>query len=95
MRERILRWVEEEHRLSGLPRETGAILEAILYRGELPRGEVPGLLGYSDRQARRFVSELSKREVVVSDSTRAPLRLHFPAQLAPQWMPGLFPEHTG
>ena len=67
LRERILRWVEEEHRLGGLPRETGAVLEAILYRGELPRGEVPGLLGYSARQARRFVAELTKREVVVSD----------------------------
>ena len=24
-----------------------------------------------------------------------PLRLRFPAQLAPQWMPGLFPEQAG
>jgi hypothetical protein len=33
--------------------------------------------------------------VLVSESTRAPLRLAFPAALAPRWMPGLFPERTG
>ena len=27
-----------------------------------------------------------------TESTRAPLRLTFPAKLAPRWMPGLFPE---
>ena len=30
--------------------------------------------------------------VVTSESTRAPLRLAFPAALASRWMPGLFPE---
>jgi len=30
--------------------------------------------------------------VIASDGTRAPLRLNFPAALAPRWMPGLFPE---
>ncbi|HEY7297741.1 MAG TPA: hypothetical protein VH684_07375 [Xanthobacteraceae bacterium] len=30
--------------------------------------------------------------VVTSKSTRAPLRLAFPAALAARWMPGLFPE---
>jgi len=56
---------------------------------------VPALLAQSERQARRFVSELVKRGVVISASTRAPLRLNFPARLAPRWVPGLFPEHGG
>ncbi|MGB5725653.1 MAG: Fic family protein, partial [Thiogranum sp.] len=64
----------------------------ILYRGELPRGDVPQLLGASDRHARRVVAALSERGVIVSESTRAPLRLAFPAKLAYRWMPGLFPE---
>ncbi|MEJ2612822.1 MAG: Fic family protein, partial [Candidatus Thiodiazotropha sp.] len=68
------------------------VLQAILYRGELPRGEVPQLLGTSDRHARRVVASLAEHGVVVSDSTRAPLRLAFPAKLAYRWMPGLFPE---
>ena len=29
---------------------------------------------------------------ITSVSTRAPLRLAFPASLANRWMPGLFPE---
>ena len=81
-------------RSGALPQKAGRILEAILYRGELPRGDVPELLSASGRHARRVVSALIERDVVVSDSTRAPLRLAFPAKLAPRWMPGLFPERT-
>lgn len=94
LRDRILLWVEEEVRADALPQKAGRILEAILYRGELPRGDVPDLLGASDRHARRAVSALIERGVVVSESTRAPLRLAFTAKLAPRWMPGLFPEKT-
>jgi Fic family protein len=94
LRARIQLWVEEEVRLGGLPAKAGNVIEAILYRGELPRGEAGGLLGVTDRQARRIVAALGEHGVVVSDSTRAPLRLAFPATLAPRWMPGLFPEKT-
>lgn len=92
LRNRILLWVEEEARAGTLPPTAGRILEAILYRGELPRGDVPALLGASDRHSRRAVSALIEQGVVASASTRAPLRLAFPAKLAPRWMPGLFPE---
>lgn len=92
LRSRILLWAEEEIRVGTLPPKAGLILEAILYRGELPRGDVADMLGLGDRQARRIVKALSDHEVVVSDSTRAPLRLAFPAKLASRWMPGLFPE---
>lgn len=68
------------------------ILEAILYRGELPRSEIPGIVNVGERQARRIVSGLIEQEALVSDSTRAPLRLAFPAKLASRWMPGLFPD---
>ena len=92
LRDRVLLWTEEEARADTLPPKAGRILEAILYRGELPRGEIPELLGASERHARRIVAALSKHGIIVSDSTRAPLRLAFPAKLASRWMPGLFPE---
>ncbi len=92
LRNRILLWAEEEARAGSLPAKAGSILEAILYRGELPRGEVAAILGASDRHARRVVADLSEHGVIVSESTRAPLRLTFPAKLASRWMPGLFPE---
>jgi Fic family protein len=91
LRDRILRWAREESERDGLPPKAGMLLEAILYRGEVPRGDVSTLLDYSERQARRVVSALLAREVIASASPRAPLRLHFSARLAPEWMPGLFP----
>jgi hypothetical protein len=75
--------------------KSGDILQAVLYRGDLPRADAPGIVGTGERQARRVVSALLDQSVLISDSTRAPLRLAFPATLAPRWMPGLFPEPTG
>lgn len=92
LRARILNWAEEEIRLGALPPKSGAILEALLYRGALPRGEIPALLGVGERQARRVVAVLADLEVIVSESSRAPIRLAFPAALASRWLPGLFPD---
>ena len=92
LRNRILIWAEEEIRADALPAKSGMLLEAVLFRGELPRGDVASLLGTGDRQARRVTSALLDREVLGSKSTRAPLHLAFPAKLASRWMPGLFPE---
>lgn len=92
LRERIRIWVEEEVRTEGLPPQCGNVLEAVLYRGELPRGDVAGIVGTGERQARRVVSALVKAGVLQSKTTRAPLRIAFPARLAGRWMPGLFPE---
>jgi hypothetical protein len=92
LRDRILLWAEEEIRVDRLPSRADTILEAALYRGELPRSDIAAILGTGDRQARRITSSLLEREVLVSASPRAPLRLSFPAALAPRWMPGLFPE---
>ena len=94
MRTRILLWAEEETRLSLLPPKAGALIEAILYRGELARADVADLLGLTPRHARRIVSELFTRGVLKSMRPRDPLLLAFPAVLASRWMPGLFPEHT-
>jgi Fic family protein len=91
-RARILLWVAEEVQLGQLPPKAGNVLEAILFRGELPRADVARLLGATDRHARRIVAELVKSGTVASDTPRSPLRLAFPAALAPRWMPGLFPE---
>lgn len=92
LRSRILLWAEEEIRLGNLPAKSTHVLEALLYRGSLPRGDVAALVGAGDRQARRIVSALAAYEVIVSESSRAPLKLAFPARLASRWMPGLFPE---
>lgn len=74
-----------------LPPRADSILENLLYRGELQRHDVAAIAGTCDRQARRVVSALADRGVITSETTRAPLRLAFPAALAARWMPGLFP----
>ena len=91
LRYRVLTWAGGETRAGALPHGAEAVLEAILFRGELPRGDVPAILGASKRQARRVTAALIERSALVSASHRAPLRLAFPATLAPDWLPGLFP----
>jgi Fic family protein len=94
LRTRILSWAEEEIKLGLLPAKSGNILEAILYRGELPRADAAAAVGATDRHARRIVSALTERGILTADGARAPLRLVFPATLASRWMPGLFPERV-
>ncbi|MCC6536959.1 MAG: Fic family protein [Bryobacterales bacterium] len=92
LRTRILLWAEEEARLGELPPKAALLLEAVLYRGELARGDADTLLGTGERQARRVVSALIDKGVLVAGTTRAPLRLAFPTALTGRWMPGLFPD---
>lgn len=92
LQSRIAIWAAEEIKAEALPKKSDTILEAILYRGELLRGDVADLLGTGTRNARRVTSALLEAGVLTSTSTRAPLRLAFPAKLASRWMPGLFPD---
>ena len=89
---RIMNWAAEQIRMGALPDGADIILESALYRGEVPRGAVAGLVGVSERSARRVSAALLKRGVVVAQTQRKPLRLAFPATLASRWMPGLFPD---
>ncbi len=94
LRTRILMWTEEEIRLGTLPQKSGSILEAVLYRGELPRSDAAELVATGERQARRIVAALIDKGVLTSEGPRASLRLAFPAALASRWMPGLFPDRA-
>jgi Fic family protein len=92
LRARIQLWAEEEARLKRVNPKAGLLLDAILYRGEVPRGDVAQILGLSTRYSRDTVAELTQLGVVTSETPYAPLRIVFTAKLAPRWMPGLFPE---
>lgn len=89
---RVVRWASAEVAAGRLAARSDRLLESLLVRGEIDRGDVERLLAVSDRTARRVTSGLIARGVVVSDSPRAPLRLGFPATVAHAWLPGLFPE---
>lgn len=94
LRTRMLVWAEEEMKTGRLPAKADQLLEAILYRGELPKSDVEKQLGVSERTARRIYTDLMDRGVLTSEGKQAPLRLAFPAALATRWMPGLFPDKT-
>ena len=86
-------WVEEDMRVGSLTPKAGTILEAVLYRDELPRPDVLTLVGTGVRQEPgRLVSGQLKEEVLTANLSRAALHLVFPARLAGRWMPGLFQD---
>ena len=94
LRDRILIWAEEEIRAGVLPPKSDAVMKAVLYQGQIERSEIEPILDTSDRTARRVTSTLLEVGALSSASTRAPLKLAFPAKYASRWMPGLFPEQN-
>jgi Fic family protein len=92
LRSRVLGWAKEETLKGCLPPRASAVLESLLLLGELPRGDIPSILNSSSATARRVISALSDYGIVVSESSRASLKLAFPASLASAWLPDLFPE---
>lgn len=92
LRNRIMIWAEEEMRSGELPKNSDIVVGALLREGELPRSSLPELLNTSERSARRVTAALDKRGIVISESSRAPIRLSFRAELAQRWLPGLYPE---
>ena len=63
-----------------------------LQSARVPRGDAGDLLGIGTRQTSRIISALIKESVLTAESTRAPLKLAFPARLTSRWLPGLFPD---
>lgn len=91
LRERILRWAEEEIGYGRLPAQAPRALDAILFEGTLPRGAVASVIGQSERSARNVTTALSKEGIIFSPGPRDDWQIAFPAKLAPRLMPGLFP----
>ncbi len=76
--------------------EAAIVLREAFRSGTVPRGKLPEMLRVSDRQARRIVSPLLKRGMLVSDSQKKPLRFGFPEDAMPDYFPNLFaPEIMG
>jgi Fic family protein len=92
LRERILSWAEEESALGTIPAKGSRVLDAILFRGSLPRAEVASVMNQSDRAGNYVTKALSKHGVITSSGARADWHIAFPAKLAPRLMPGLFPD---
>jgi len=92
LRKRVITWANDEITHRRLPPRTNIILESLLSTGSVQRSDIPEILDLSPAGARRVIAALAEQEIVVSDSSRAPVRLAFPATMAAHWLPGLFPE---
>jgi Fic family protein len=83
--------VEEEIRAKRLPKGTFPVLREAVYAGEFRRGQVEGITGYKERQAREVLTELLDKKYLVSNSERGPVRLGFPIDAVERWLPRLYP----
>jgi hypothetical protein len=74
---RVREFVAAEAAGGRLDPRVGPLLEAAVLFGEVLRGEVPALVGTSDRQARRLVRPLVERGLLVG-AKDAPMRIALP-----------------
>jgi len=97
LHERVAGYVSLRHRemtLDGepLPLEASYVLQEVVLRGEVPRGEVARIAGMSVRSARRLVARLLDEGLLESEGHKAPLRIGLPASVASYYFPELYPE---
>lgn len=92
LRERIMTWCKGRMAKGTLTKGADIVIHEALMSGEVEHGALPSLLEVSDRQARKVTAEMLPVGALKSHTQCAPLRLNFPARLASDWMPGLFPE---
>ena len=69
-----------------------AILEQVLQRGELPRGEAARVTGLRERSARDLLASLVADGILASDTPKGHVALSFPLATAEILFPNLFPE---
>jgi Fic family protein len=91
LQRRMELYVRDEESAERLPRRSFVVLREALLSGKLERGRVPGLIDASERTARRVISTLLDKRLLVSGSHKAPLRLGFPIDVVERWFPNLYP----
>lgn len=91
LQRRIELYVRDEEDAGRLPKRSFPLLREALLSGDLERGKVPRLIDVSERTARRVISALVEKKLLVSESHKAPLRLGFPIEVVERWFPRLYP----
>lgn len=70
----------------------GVILEAVLARGELPRGDAAAITGLGARMGRTILSQLVGAGLLTSETPKGPVRIGLPTDYADRLFPKLFYE---
>lgn len=87
--QRLRRYVDEH---AGWKPEAFHILNELLVRGEMARGDAARVTGLSERTARIVLGDLVKDGIVGSDTPKSPVYLKFPIHAVEVLFPRLFPE---
>lgn len=74
-----------------LKEEAAYMLLEVLFRGEVPRGDLTRVSGLPERTARTILSQLLEEKILVSDMPKGPVRLALPTHLAGFLFPDLYP----
>ena len=82
-------------RLSRFRPEATRLLHQLVFRGSIPRNEIPTLLGLEERTSRRVVHFLIEDGFIRTQSSRAPLCFAIPAHAAPYILSGLYEPIRG
>lgn len=91
LQRRMELYVRDEESAERLPKRSYAVLREALLAGDLERGRIPQLIDTSERTARRVISALIDKRLLVTRSHKAPLRLGFPIDVVERWFPKLYP----
>ena len=86
---RLRRYVEQHNSLRS---ESIGILEEVLLRGQMARGDAERATGLKERAARMALSALIEDGLLGSSSPKGPVSLRFPAHSVDTLFPRLFPE---
>lgn len=78
--------------IRGWKSEAYPLLETVLLRGEVSRGEVPHITGLKERSARMLLSDLTEDGILSSDTPKGPVHLAFPMDSVDILFPQLFPQ---
>jgi Fic family protein len=68
------------------------LLEQVLQRGEMPRGDAERVTGLKERSARDLLASLVADGILGSDTPKGPVSLRFPLHAVEVLFPTLFPE---
>ncbi len=89
--ERLERHIRVERDDLGRYREDVAkILKHLCLHGQIPRGEIAGILGRSASGSRLITRRMIEKELVVSDGERSPIRIQFTGKTVEACFPRLF-----
>ena len=60
----------------------------------MPRGEAKRIMGLKERTSRSVVSQLLGEDLLLSETSRTPLRLGFPSKVLAYYFPRLYPDNV-